>query len=217
MSIPVFHVDDKPLLNNNLMQRASYISRETLHDDMYNKQRSPHRAKADRLYQEVLLPEQAPLKYKHVQDWTDKKNIEMLWNNVNATGYMRVARSYYAALPKEASLEENIELVNSFIQEAFTSKGYIAQYDIHDEKKISRKKNKQKKQTDSQLSKNEGNGNIHVHILVADMPCRDGKLVRARTENGKSKTVYLDTDGNVIDMVDTPILKKGKLQFLIYE
>lgn len=216
MSIPVFHVDDKPLINNNLMQRASYISRETLHDDMYNKQRSPHRAKADRLYQQVLLPEQAPQKYKAVQDWTDKKNIEMLWNDVNATGYVRVARSYYAALPKEASLGEDIELVNSFVQEAFVSKGYIVQYDIHDEKKQTKKrqkKNSLEKRINTQLGKNDGNGNIHVHILVADMPCRDGKLVRARTENGKSKTVYIDMDGNKIDMIDTPILRKGKLQF----
>ena len=216
MSIPVFHVDDKPLLNNNLMQRASYISRETLHDDMYNKQRSPHRAKADRLYQQVLLPEQAPQKYKAVQDWTDKKNIELLWNDINSTGYVRVARSYYAALPKEASLEEDIELVNSFVQEAFVSKGYIVQYDIHDEKKQTKKrqkKNSLEKRINIQLGKNDGNGNIHVHILVADMPCRDGKLVRARTENGKSKTVYVDIDGNTIDMIDTPILRKGKLQY----
>ncbi len=216
MSIPVFHVDDKPLLNNNLLQRASYISRETLHDDMYNKQRSPHKAKADRLYHRVLLPEQAPQKYKDVQDWTDKKNIEMLWNDVNATDYVRVARSYYAALPKEASLGEDIELVNSFVQEAFVSKGYIVQYDIHDEKKQTKKrqkKNSLEKRINIQLGKNDGNGNIHVHILVADMQCRDGKLVRARTENGKSKTVYIDMDGNKIDMIDTPILRKGKLQF----
>ncbi|MBQ5344831.1 MAG: MobA/MobL family protein [Acidaminococcaceae bacterium] len=215
MAISVFHVDDKPLLNNNLIQRASYISRETLHDDMYNKQRSPHKAKADRLYHRVLLPEQAPQKYKDVQDWTDKKNIEMLWNDVNATGYVRVARSYYAALPKEASLGEDIELVNSFVQEAFVSKGYIVQYDIHDEKKQTKKrqkKNSLEKRINIQLGKNDGNGNIHVHILVADMPCRDGKLVRARTENGKSKTVYIDMDGSVIDMIDTPILRKGKLQ-----
>ena len=216
MAISVFHVDDKPLLNNNLIQRASYISRETLHDDMYNKQRSPHKAKADRLYHRVLLPEQAPQKYKDVQDWTDKKNIEMLWNDVNATGYVRVARSYYAALPKEASLGEDIELVNSFVQEAFVSKGYIVQYDIHDEKKQTKKrqkKNSLEKRINIQLGKNDGNGNIHVHILVADMQCRDGKLVRARTENGKSKTVYIDMDGNKIDMIDTPILRKGKLQF----
>lgn len=216
MAISVFHVDDKPLLNNNLMQRASYISRETLHDDMYNKQRSPHKAKADRLYHRVLLPEQAPQKYKDVQDWTDKKNIEMLWNDVNATGYVRVARSYYAGLPKEASLGEDIELVNSFVQEAFVTKGYIVQYDIHDEKKQTKKrqkKNSLEKRINIQLGKNDGNGNIHVHILVADMPCRDGKLVRARTENGKSKTVYVDIDGNTIDMIDSPILRKGKLQY----
>ncbi len=218
MPVPVFNIDKKPLSTSQLIQRAAYISRETLHDELYDRNRHPHKAKSDQIYQDVILPEGAPQKYKDIQNWNDKKNIQMLWNDVNKTGYTRVARSYYAALPYEATREQQIKIINNFAWEAFVSKGYIVQYDIHDEKPTKKKTRKQREKLEKEVMLNlgqtdTGNKNIHVHFLVADMPCKNGELIKARTENGKSKTIYIDNDGKTINMIEMPKLKKGRLQY----
>lgn len=87
----------------------------------------------------------------------------------------QLARNFIIALPKELSFEENKNLITDFIQKNFVSKGMIADLAIHDES-------------------NEGNGNIHAHIMTTVRPLnQDG------TWGAKSKKEYLlDEQGNKI-------------------
>ena len=87
----------------------------------------------------------------------------------------QLARNFIIALPKELSLEENKELIREFIQENFVSKGMIADLAIHQ-------------------GNDEGNGNIHAHIMTTVRP-----LSKDGTWGAKSKKEYLlDEQGNKI-------------------
>lgn len=87
----------------------------------------------------------------------------------------QLARNFIIALPKELSFEENKNLITDFIQKNFVSKGMIADLAIHDES-------------------NEGNGNIHAHIMTTVRPLnQDG------TWGAKSKKEYLlDEQGETL-------------------
>ena len=72
------------------------------------------------------MPEYAP------QEWKDR---EQLWNaveEVETAKDSRLAREFVVALPIELSREEQIELLQEFIQEQFLSDGMCADAAIHD-------------------------------------------------------------------------------------
>ena len=71
----------------------------------------------------------------------------MLWNTAEQKETRKnsqTARSIDAALPREISREEQIDLVRKFVVHNFTSRGMCADFAIHD----------------------KGDGNPHVHILL---------------------------------------------------
>ena len=74
---------------------------------------------------------------------------EKLWNTAELTdnrSNSRTAREYVLALPKELTLDQNINLVRDFSKDLTTKYGHVADWSIHDEK--------------------ADNENIHVHILT---------------------------------------------------
>ena len=76
-------------------------------------------------YSEVMLPENAP---KRFQDRA------VLWNEVERTEKgrnARLAREIEVALPIELSMEENIRLIQDYVQNTFISEGMIADVSIH--------------------------------------------------------------------------------------
>jgi len=88
-------------------------------------------------HSEIILPDHAPSEYK---------NRAILWNAVEKIERRcdsQTAREVEIALPIEFSLKENIEVMQNYITENFTSKGMCADFAIHD---------------------NEGNP--HAHILL---------------------------------------------------
>ena len=87
----------------------------------------------------------------------------------------QLARNFIIALPKELSFEENKKLITEFIQENFVSKGMIADLAIHDES-------------------NEGNNNIHAHIMTTLRPINEKGQWQAKSK----KEYILDDEGNKI-------------------
>ncbi len=70
--------------------------------------------------------------------WT--KNRELLWNKVEATEKQKNAslfRKIKIVLPKELTLEQQINLVQDFTKERFINKGMIADINLHHKKNIS--------------------------------------------------------------------------------
>lgn len=147
---------------------AAYISCEKLTNDWDGVIHDYHNKKGLE-HKEIFLPENAP------KEFLDRS---ILWNSVELNEKAinaQLARNFIIALPKELSLEENKELIREFIQENFVSKGMIADLAIHQEN-------------------DEGNGNIHAHIMTTVRPFnQDG------TWGAKSKKEYLlDEQGNKI-------------------
>ena len=76
-------------------------------------------------YSEIILPANAP------GEWNDRA---VLWNAVEEAEKSRdcrLAREIEVALPQELSLQENIRLVQEFVQDSFVSDGMIADINIH--------------------------------------------------------------------------------------
>ena len=106
------------------------------------------------IWQQIFLPEYAP------QEW---QNREKLWNaveEVETAKDSRLAREFVVALPIELSREEQIELLQEFIQEQFVSDGMCADAAIHD--------------TDGH--------NPHAHILLTVRPLDERGKWQYKTE-----------------------------------
>lgn len=125
-------------------------------------------------FSEIALPSNAPKEYA---------DREVLWNavqEVEKSKDAQLCREFEIALPKELSLEEQIDLVRTFTK-SLVSEGMIADYSIHD----------------------KNDGNPHVHILTTMRRIDDnGKWM------AKQRKVYsLDESGNRIPVIDP---KTGK-------
>ena len=104
---------------------SAYLSCSRLYND-YDGIQHDYTKKQGLVWQEVFLPEYAP------QEWKDR---EQLWNaveKVETAKDSRLARKFVVALPIELSREEQIELLQEFIQEQFLSNGMCADAAIHD-------------------------------------------------------------------------------------
>lgn len=147
---------------------AAYISCEKLTNEWDGVTHDYHNKKR-LLHSQIYLPENIP---KEFQDRS------FLWNSVELNekaSNAQLARNFIIALPKELSFEENKNLITDFIQKNFVSKGMIVDLAIHQ-------------------GNDEGNGNIHAHIMTTVRPLnQDG------TWGAKSKKEYLlDEQGNKI-------------------
>lgn len=77
------------------------------------------------IHQEIMLPEQASGRYKDRAE---------LWNSVEMaerSSSCRLAREVQVALPLELTMEENIALVQQYVQKNFVSQGMCADIAIH--------------------------------------------------------------------------------------
>ncbi|MGM9600245.1 MAG: MobA/MobL family protein [Faecousia sp.] len=113
-----------------------------------------------------MLPANAPPEYA---------DRNLLWNSVewNETkANAQLARSIELALPAELNHEQNIALIQKYVQENFVGRGMCADVAFHD----------------------KGDGNPHAHILLTMRPLtEDGKW------GDKSRLEYvLDANGNRI-------------------
>ncbi|HFZ6603929.1 TPA: MobQ family relaxase [Streptococcus agalactiae] len=149
---------------------AAYISCEKIKNEWDGVTHDYHNKKG-LLHSEIFLPKNIPIRLK---------DRATLWNNVELNekaSNAQLARNFIIALPKELSFEENKRLITDFIQENFVSKGMIVDLAIHDES-------------------NEGNNNIHAHIMTTLRPINEkGEWL------AKSKKEYvLDEKGEKVKL-----------------
>ena len=180
----------------HIMAHAAYITRQTLYNEVEDKYEYCHANKSDLIFKKVLTPDGTPQEYN---------NPEKLMNEVLRTGYDRCGKSFYVGLPVEASLEQQIEMLEDYAKDTFVNDGYIVLYAVHDEK----------------VDKNTGlgNHNVHGHLIPLDMKCvmneetQQMELCKKGSETSKSDYCYVDINGNRIDPVPQPRLKNGKLRY----
>ena len=138
--IAIYHFNVKIVSRGkgaSAVAKAAYISGEKIKNE-YDGVVHDYRRKHEVVHKEILLPDNAPTKFK---------NRSVLWNAVECAETRKnsqTARHIDAALPVEVSRSEQIDLVRHFCQQCFVSKGMCSDFAIHD----------------------KGDGNPHVHILL---------------------------------------------------
>jgi Ti-type conjugative transfer relaxase TraA len=108
----------------SVVAAAAYRSGECLSDARYEKVQDYSR-KTDIAHAEVMLPDHAP-------SWMAKR--EQLWNAVEAFEKRkdaRLAREVQFSLPRELTIEQNIELAKEFVQKTFVDAGMVADLSVH--------------------------------------------------------------------------------------
>lgn len=117
------------------------------------------------IHQEIMLPEQAPVRYKDRAE---------LWNAVEVSersSSCRLAREVQVALPLELTMEENIALVQQYVQKNFVSQGMCADIAIHSPPKTNdRHQPVDKNGHPTKLPKEMQFRNPHAHILLTVRP-----------------------------------------------
>ena len=126
---------------HSAVEQASYISREKMYCE-YDGQTYYPKYSEDLVHCVVLLPENAPEKYK---------DPYVLWNSVELVEKSKdaqLARTFRIELPNEWSYDLAKEVVKDYCERNFVSKGMCVQYAIHDSEN------------------NQGQRNLHCHIML---------------------------------------------------
>ena len=152
----IYHLEAKVVSRGagcSAVAASAYLSCSRLYND-YDGIQHDYTKKQGLVWQEVLLPAMAP------PEWKDR---EQLWNaveEVETAKDSRLAREFVVALPIELNREEQIKLLQEFIQEQFVADGMCADAAIHD--------------TDGH--------NPHAHILLTVRPLDERGKWQYKTE-----------------------------------
>ncbi|MBR0172970.1 MAG: MobA/MobL family protein [Lachnospiraceae bacterium] len=152
----IYHFEAKIIsrgTGRSAVAASAYLACSYLYNE-YDGIQHDYRRKQGLVYQEVMLPEYAP------ETWHDR---EKLWNEVElteSTKDSRLAREIVLALPVELDKHANLELLRSFVQEAFVDSGMCADYAIHD--------------TDGH--------NPHAHVMLTVRPLNEDGTWQYKTE-----------------------------------
>ena len=152
----IYHLEAKVVsrgAGRSAVAASAYLSCSHLYND-YDGIQHDYTKKQGLAWQEVFLPAMAP------PEW---KGREQLWNAVEEVEIAkdsRLAREFVVALPIELNREEQVELLQEFIQEQFVSDGMCADAAIHD--------------TDGH--------NPHAHILLTVRPLDERGKWQYKTE-----------------------------------
>lgn len=154
----------------SVMAACAYYDGEQKYSEYDHQWKYPHSQPERVVLHEVMLPPNAPPEYA---------DSERLWNAVDAAEKKvnaQTARRLMIALPRELTYEQNVELIRSYCDQEFVSKGMICDLYFHD----------------------AGDGNPHVHLLLTLRAMDEqGHWLP------KAKTVYvLDENGNRIKNKD---------------
>lgn len=146
---------------------AAYRAGETLHDERADKTHD-YSKKADVVHSEILAPE-------HAGEWVQDRGA--LWNAIEKAERQynsQLAREVQIALPRELSRAQQVQLVRSFVQEEFVSKGMIADVCLHENKA------------------SDGGTNPHAHIMLTmrELTPEGDKFERAK--NRQWNRDYID-------------------------
>ena len=152
----IYHLEAKVVsrgAGRSAVAASAYLSCSRLYNN-YDGIQHDYTRKQGLVWQEVFLSEYAP------QEWQDR---EKLWNaveEVETAKDSRLAREFVVALPIELSREQQISLIEEFVQKQFVSDGMCADAAIHD--------------TDGH--------NPHAHILLTVRPLDEQGCWQYKTE-----------------------------------
>ena len=152
----IYHLEAKVVsrgAGRSAAAAAAYLSCSRIYND-YDGVQHDYTRKQGLVWQQVSLPPQAP------PEWQDR---EKLWNAVEAAEKAkdsRLAREFVVALPIELNQEQQISLIEKFVQEQFVADGMCADVAIHD--------------TDGH--------NPHAHILLTVRPLDEQGQWQYKTE-----------------------------------
>ena len=138
--------------------KAAYIAGEKIKNERDGVTHD-YRRKHEVVHKEILLPAGAPERFR---------DRSVLWNAAEKKETRKnsqTARSIDAALPREISREEQIDLVRKFCDQNFVANGMCVDFAIHDKQ----------------------DGNPHVHILLTTRRVdENGFTVKDRSWNDKA-------------------------------
>ena len=152
----IYHLEAKVVsrgAGRSAVAASAYLSCSRLYND-YDGIQHDYTKKQGLVWQQIFLPEYAP------QEWQDREKLWIAVEEVETAKDSRLAREFVVALPIELSREEQIELLQEFIQEQFVSDGMCADAAIHD--------------TDGH--------NPHAHILLTVRPLDEQRRWQYKTE-----------------------------------
>ncbi|HEL0218132.1 TPA: MobA/MobL family protein [Streptococcus equi subsp. zooepidemicus] len=168
----------------SVIAKAAYNARDKLKDDYYGKTHD-YSKKDDLVFSKIFLPEHIPKEFS---------NREFLWNSVEKiekSKNSQLARNLLFELPRELNEQNRIKLISEFIEENFTSKGMIADCNIHN----------------PPASDNEEQPHAHILLTLREMDnegkwkpkCRkeyildeNGEKIKLKSGNYKSRKVNLN-------------------------
>lgn len=152
----IYHLEAKVISRGSgrsAVAAAAYMSCSKIFND-YDGVQHDYTRKHGLVYEQVLLPPQAP------SEWKDRS---VLWNAVEEaekTKDSRLAREFVVALPVELSREQNISLISEYVKDNFVVDGMCADFCIHD--------------TDGH--------NPHAHIMLTVRPLDKNGKWQSKTE-----------------------------------
>ena len=152
----IYHLEAKVVsrgAGRSAAAAAAYLSCSRIYND-YDGVQHDYTRKQGLVWQQVSLPPQAP------PEWQDR---EKLWNAVEAAEKAkdsRLAREFVVALPIELNQEQQISLIEKFVQEQFVADGMCADVAIHD----------------------TAGHNPHAHILLTVRPLNEQGQWQYKTE-----------------------------------
>ena len=167
-----------------VVAKAAYNARDRLRDERYGKLED-YTKRHDLVFSKIFLPEHIPKEFS---------NREYLWNSVEKiekSKNSQLARNLLFTLPRELNEEDRISLISEFIEENFTSKGMIADCNIHD----------------PLASDNEEQPHAHILLTLREIDnegkwkpkCRkkyildeNGEKIKLKSGNYKSRKVNLN-------------------------
>lgn len=168
----------------SIVSAVSYRSGEQLRDEQQERT-FDYSNREDVQHKQMLVPEIAP-EYAH--------DREQYWNEVDRREHFKnaqLARSIIVGLPRELTLDQNIDFLEEYLHKEYVSKGVVVDYAIHDS------------------LASDGGRNPHAHVLVSmrgfeEKTKDDGttevvwKKQKARELNGYDETRKYDEHGKFI-------------------
>lgn len=121
---------------HNAIAAAAYRRGIAIKDKQTNT-RYNYSNKEEIVFSGFVIPDDAPewlIKYKEGFDKGDRKVIEWYWNYYESCEKRKDAqltRDFIVALPKELTTEQQIKLLQEFVQDQLAKRGMVVDYSLH--------------------------------------------------------------------------------------
>ena len=164
----------------NAVRAAAYRHREQMRDELTGERYAYTGHREELVHSEIALPDETPQWLRTLVDGrTPAQASAALWNKVQAEATRAnaiYAREIVIGLPTELNREQQVALMRDYVRAAFTSRGMVADWVIHDKA-----------------------GNPHAHVMLTTKPLsesgfasnvtpiRDDAGQPVRTAEGKIK------------------------------